>query len=95
MPEYKLKLYRTYYRNGFFNIPVSYDRYVRSDNGPINLFIPSTGQTIPGIVNRDANNNHTARVMGGVNLRDYFQRYHEEGDIIRVEFVDMKKIQIG
>jgi hypothetical protein len=77
MNVYKLKLYKTYYNQGFFNIPVDYDHFVRRDEGPIEIELAGSSR-ISGQVNRSANQNGTARIMGRVVLRDWFQsRFHE------------------
>ena len=37
MPIFKLTLQKTYFKQGFFNVIVDYDRYVRKANGPVRL----------------------------------------------------------
>ena len=39
LPVFKLRLYDAYYKGGFFNVPVSFERFARPDNGPIDLVI--------------------------------------------------------
>src|SRR5687768_789640 len=73
MPVFNLKLHDTYYKKGFFNVPVNFERYVRRDNGPVDLVLGASGQTIQGRVDRNANSNGTPRVRGGAALRDWFQ----------------------
>ena len=77
MNVYKLKLYKTYYNQGFFNVPVDYDHLVRKDEGPIEIR-PAGSSQIRGQVNRSANQNGTARIMGRVELRDWFQSKFNE-----------------
>jgi len=93
MKVYKLKLYKTYYNQGFFNIPVDYDHLVRRDEGPIEIELAGSSRII-GQVNRSANQNGTARIMGRVELRDWFQsRFHEMDNIV-VEFLSPEAIRL-
>jgi len=74
MTIFPLTLQPTYYAQGFFNVTVDYDRYVRSREGPILLILGEDGeQTIEGRIDREANLNGTARIHGGARLRDWFQ----------------------
>ncbi|MCX5886070.1 MAG: hypothetical protein NT096_09215 [Proteobacteria bacterium] len=73
MPIFKLKLQQTYFKQGFFNVVVDYDRYVRKTDGPICLRLGRTGTEIEAKINRNVNNNGTARILGGVALRTWFQ----------------------
>lgn len=94
MPTYVMTLHKTYYRMGFFNVPVDYDRYVRPDEGPIRLMLGATGEVVNGKVNRSANRNGTARVMGRVRLRDWFRRHFDMMDRVDVEFLSPDLIQL-
>jgi hypothetical protein len=82
-PIFRLKLGRTYYNQGFFNVTVAFDKFVRPDEGPVTLALDGYGE-INAKVNRSANLNGTARVMGGKSLRDWFRRMHSEGDTVPV-----------
>jgi hypothetical protein len=85
-PVFPLKLQLTYYRNGFFNVTVDYDRYVRTQEGPIRIKLGSDGQEIEGSISRHANINGTARIFGGARLRDWFQANFEPMDSVKVLF---------
>ena len=80
MAVLKLTLQRTYHKMGFFNVPVSHDKYVR----------PTEGR-----VDRHANRNGTARVMGGVPLRGWFQATCKPMDAVTVEFVSIELIVLA
>ena len=86
MTNFRLILHKTYYGNGIFNVRVDWDHLTRADNGPVVIELP-TGRKLRGNVDRDANLNGTARVFGGVELRNWFQRNYEQGDTVMVEFV--------
>ena len=61
-PTFPLKLEKTYYAQGFFNVKVDYDRYVGRE-GDVELVLGAS--TITARIDRTANQNGTARVMGG------------------------------
>ncbi len=77
-----LKLWKSYYNQGFFNIPREFDHLVE---GSIVTLV--FGQnSIQATVNRIANRNGTARIMGGAPLRDWFQSNYSEEDAVPVSF---------
>jgi hypothetical protein len=93
MNVYKLKLYKTYYNQGFFNVPVDYDHLVRRDEGPIEIRLADNSR-IMGHVNRTANQNGTARIMGHVELRDWFQSKSRALDYIEVAFLSPELVRL-
>ena len=95
MPIFKLKLHKTYYRRGFFNIKVDFDRFVRNTDGPIELVLGKSGERIYGRIDHMSNRNHTPRIFGNAKLRDWFQSNHKEGDIIDVDLNSKDYIRIG
>src|SRR5438093_8246914 len=94
MTMFKLTLEKTYYRKGFFNVTVDFDRFVSSD-GPVELVLGTSRQTIESRIDRGANRNGTPRIMGGAKLRDWFQANYAEGDVIEVDLSSFSSIQIG
>jgi hypothetical protein len=72
---------------------VCFDRFVRHDEGKIQISL-SGNSTIEGRVDRNSNLNGTARIMGGVLLRDWFQNNFRELDELLVEFILPDKIKI-
>lgn len=85
MPVFKLKLQQTYFKQGFFNVVVDYDRYVRKTDGPVRICLGRNGAEIHAKVSRHVNNNGTARILGGVPLRDWFQKNFEPMDTVTVD----------
>ena len=94
MNVYRLKLYKTYYNQGFFNVPVDHDHLVRRDEGPIEMHLTGSSR-ITGHVNRTANQNGTARIIGRVELRDWFQSRFNELDMVEIEFISPGAIRIN
>jgi hypothetical protein len=85
MPIFELKLQQSYYANGFFNVTVDYDRYVRKTEGPLRLRLGRNGVEVQAKLSRHANQNGTPRISGGVPLRKWFQRYFNPMDIVAVD----------
>ncbi len=80
-----LTLHRTYYNQGFFNVPVDFDRFVRLQEGPVILRLGLGGSEIEGKINRRANQNGTPRIMGGTKLRDWFQQNYEPLETVLID----------
>ena len=94
-PIFQLTLHPTYYAKGFFNITRDFDRYVRPDEGTVTLVLGRGRREIEAHVNRTANTNGTARVMGRAPLRDWFQAEYEERDVVPVRFDRPDRFVLG
>ena len=86
MPVFKLTLHPTYDAQGFFNVTVDFDGYVRAEEGPATLVLGDSNHRLEGRIDRTANGNGTARIMGGSGLRDWFQAHFSVMDQADVEF---------
>lgn len=93
-PVFHLRLERSYYEKGFFNVPVRYDDFVRKDDGPVVLLLGDERQ-IEGRVDRSANNNRTARVMGRSALRNWFKENYSQGDTVPITFESPQRLRLG
>ena len=94
LPVFPLKLEKTYYKHGYFNVKVRYDEFVREDYGPVCLVLKG-GREIKGLVQRNANGNGTARVFGNKPLRNWFQANYGQGDEVPVVFESKKRLRLG
>jgi hypothetical protein len=92
MPIFRLKLQETYFKQGFFNVVVDYDRYVRNADGPVRLRLGRNGPEIDGNVNRRVNNNGTPRILGGAALRKWFQEHFKPMDTVAVDLSSQELI---
>lgn len=92
MQPFRLVLHETYYQNGFFNVAVAFDQYVRNDNGAIRIYMRNTDDYIDGHVDRTSNPNGTARIFGGHQLRDWFKREFNLKDAVTVKFLSPEMI---
>lgn len=76
--SFPLVLHKTYFERGFFNVGVEHSDQFGGDRETIEIFCGRNSEPILGFINRTANVNGTPRIMGGVDLRDWFQtRAHE------------------
>jgi len=85
LATFDLTLRQTYYKMGFFNIGVGYDRYVRQTEGPVQLRLGRDGAEIAARVDRRANPNGTPRVMGGAQLTRWLQANFRPMDTVAVD----------
>ena len=85
MTTFRLKLQQSYFKQGFFNVKVDYDRHVRNSDGPVRLRLGRNGPEIEAKINRSANQNRTARILGGPGLRDWFQKNFEPLQTVSVD----------
>ncbi|GHU02246.1 hypothetical protein FACS1894147_03720 [Spirochaetia bacterium] len=94
LPEnFTFILHPTYRRQGFFNITVENDHYFGLDGNAVNIFVDDIPDPIIGHINRTANKNGTARIMGGAALRDWFEHW-QEGEQITVTILDQNSIRL-
>jgi hypothetical protein len=94
MQPFQLVLHETYYQKGFFNVSVAFESYVRSENGPIRIYMGNTDDYVDGRVDRTANQNGTPRIFGGKALYSWFQNNFKVGDTVIVKFLSPDVILI-
>lgn len=92
MPIFRLKLQETYFKQGFFNVVVDYERYVRNADGPVRLRLGRDGPEVAAKVKRRVNNNGTPRILGGVALREWFQEHFNPMDTVAVDLTSQEVI---
>ena len=91
--DFILTLQPTYRRTGFFNITVENDHYFGPNRSEINIFVDDNPVPIIGHIDRTANRNGTARIMGGVELRIWFENW-QEMQPITVTVLDQNSIRL-
>jgi hypothetical protein len=90
----KIVLQTTYYQKGFFNLPVKLDKFVGEDKEEIEIQYGDPIQFTTGYINRTANLNKTPRIMGGKDLRDWFQECCKPGATIKILFLSKNQIRL-
>ena len=92
--EFKLILQKTYYAQGFFNVPVDKADLCASDGEKIEIYLNDSEAPIVGVINRKANNNGTPRIMGTVRLRDWFMNNYKMMDEVHVSILSQFAIRL-
>jgi ribonuclease VapC len=93
-PLMNIDLNATCYRQGFFNVRVEYDRHFAPHGEAIEIHLGDLRAPIIGKINRTAQQNGTARVMGHGALRDYFQSHFSPGDQLTVLIESPRRIRV-
>lgn len=84
---FEIKLGQTYLGQGFINVPVSHSSLLAGDTTIIELVLGDKKEIIHGYINRRANKSENPRIMGGVPLRNWFQRTFQLDEMLKVTIV--------
>jgi len=95
IPKFKLRLRKTYYHQGFFNVTREFDPYIGKNEAEIEFHLFDSDVVLHGRINRTANLNGTARIMGGKELKRWFQSRFKIGDFIGVEFLTKNSVRLS
>jgi ribonuclease VapC len=92
--SFHLIIQKTCHRQGFFNVPATFDGYLGVHNAAIEIFIEGTATPIQGVINRTATRNGTPRILGHAALRHQFQARFSVGATVIVEIESPQRIRI-
>lgn len=92
--SYTFNMAETYWRRGFFNVPVISSKYFGEDGESIKVILKDGTSSIIAMINRTANKSRTPRIMGGVDLRQYFQLHYKIGEAIHFEVITKNVVKI-
>lgn len=92
--QFEFLLRKTYYDQGFFNVGVNFESLFADDGAPIEIRLGAGEQFVNGYVNRSANTNKTPRIMGGQELRNWFQRNFKINGPVQVDVLSKTTIWI-
>lgn len=96
MASFELRLEKTYWSKGSFNVGVDHQRFVTMQEGPVDIFLGDSPQPIVGgRVSRSANRNGTPRIYGNKAMQVFFQRHWRIGDTVEVEFISPTAVGVG
>ncbi|MBK8806994.1 MAG: GIY-YIG nuclease family protein [Bacteroidales bacterium] len=87
LDSFELTLGSSYFGKGFINVPVSHSNLLAGDTEIMELVLGEEKETVHGSINRRANKGGNPRIMGGVPLRDWFQRIFKQDETIKVTIV--------
>ena len=94
-PTFLVTLGQTYFNQGFFNVPVDFERFVGKDGEPIEILDSRKTRIVMGKINRSVNSNDVPRVMGGKELRDWIHLVARQGQGLRVIVHSTRQIEVS
>lgn len=93
---FEVKLKKTYYSQGFFNVTQKYADKIGADKVLMEIQLGDNLKNITqGYINRTANSNGTPRIMGGKTLSDWIQKNYKQDDILRVDILTNVSIKLN
>ena len=90
--EFQIRLGKTYYEQGFFNVPLASDALITEEECKLSL---PNGIEIMARVDRNANRNKTARIFGRAALMHWFQENYNLDETVPAFIVDNANINLG
>lgn len=89
---FRFQVRTTYFNQGFFNVPVKYMKEFGSDRDRIEIYCGENQDLIQGYINRSVNVNDTPRIMGGVQLRQWFHENVKVDNPVNVDVLSPTSI---
>lgn len=94
-PAFEVKLGKTYYQHGFFNVPVKYSGLFPEHGTEISIYCGDSRILIRAMVDRKANQaNQTPRVYGKGSLANWFSHYKRLEDAVIIRVVSVNEIEL-
>lgn len=94
-PAFDVKLGKTYYQHGFFNVPVKYSGLFPEHGTEISVYCGDTRTLIRAMVDRKANQaNQTPRVYGKGSLANWLSHYKRLDDVAIIRVVSVNEIEL-
>jgi hypothetical protein len=91
--SFQLTIHETYYRTGFFNVPIAWSNVLAGDKADVMIYCGPEKLAVEAKINRTANINGTPRVMGGVPLKEWFHK-GEPMRVVTVRILNPNTIDI-
>ncbi|ECF0753527.1 GIY-YIG nuclease family protein [Salmonella enterica subsp. enterica serovar Albany] len=92
--QFTFNMTDTYWRRGFFNVPVVSSQKFGKDGENIKIILRDGMSSITAMINRTANQSGSPRIMGGVELRQYFQLNYTIGDVAPFEVITQNMMKL-
>ncbi len=89
---FQFQIRTTYFNQGFFNVPVKYMHSFGIDRARIDIYCGKDQDLVQGYINRLVNQNNTPRIMGGVQLRQWFHENFQIDSPVSVEVLSPTSI---
>jgi hypothetical protein len=94
-PVFEVTLGKTYYHNGFFNVPVKFSELFHGHGTEISIYCGDSRTLIRATVDRKANQaNHTPRIYGRASLVNWFHLYKRLDDTATIRVVSTNEIEL-
>lgn len=94
-PMFQVTLGKTYYQNGFFNVPMKFSDFFPEHGTEISIYCGDSRALIRALVDRKTNQvNHTPRIYGRSALKNWFEHYKRLEEIVTVRIVSKNEIEL-
>lgn len=94
-PVFDVALGKTYFHNGFFNVPVKFSELFPEHGTEISIYCGDSRTLIRGTVDRKANQaNHTPRIYGKAPLANWFGLYKRLNNAATIRVVSSNEIEL-
>lgn len=94
-PVFEVKLGKTYYHHGFFNVPVKFSGLFPDHGSEISIYCGGLRSLIRATIDRRANQtSHTPRIYGRGSLAKWFDLYKRQDDIATIRVVSTNEIEL-
>lgn len=85
----------TYWKRGFFNVSVSSSDEFSHDGDTLTIVNDDGSVILTAIINRTANKSGTPRIMGGVGLKNFFQKYYTIDQTVSYRMLSKNTLQLN
>jgi hypothetical protein len=90
-----VKMGKTYWDQGFFNVSAEISEAFGADGENIEIFCGDQAEPLLGTINRRANSNQTPRIFGGKRLREWIQPNLARDATMRVDVLTPTAIRLS
>lgn len=95
LAQFEITIGSAYFNQGFFNVGVEYDGMVGANRSLIDIQLGLNEEnSIHGYINRTAQPNATARIMGGAALRDWIRENFEQSKKMKVDLISPTSLRL-
>lgn len=95
-PRFEVELGKTYYQQGFFNVPVQFSSYFPAHGSEISMYCGSSRLLIRAYVDRKTNQkNHTPRIYGRTSLLHWIRSNKSLHSMLIVNVLNENEIEIN
>ena len=93
--DYHFNMAPTYWKRGFFNVPVCSSDEFSHDGDKLTIVNPDGSVVLTAIINRTANKSQSPRIMGGTGLKVFFQANYGIDDAVSFRMLSKNTLQLN